>query len=178
MDKEPLHLLKPDQLIQMLSIGIEDNSSKPAALGTDEQIGNYFYRLISRKIPRQSSIVDSILIFLRENQRYGDLAKGRSLSELLLDASCPIGLFEAVKETSKRICQTAISKGENAVAAAIYYAAIAAALIHCNTKISSHSWETLKTSFEDLLAKPWMTGPFSELLEKARQRCEKEAATQ
>ncbi len=170
-----LHLLKPDQLIEMLSIGMDGDPPNSAELVSDEQIRDYFCHLINRKIPCQSSIVDSILIFLRENERYGHLVKGRTLSELLLDSSCPAGLFEAVKEISKRVCQTAISRGENAVASAIYYAAIAAALIYCNTKISSHSWETLKTSFEDLLAKSW-TGPFSELLEKARQRCEKEAA--
>ena len=174
MDKASIYTLKPRQLMDLLSIGAEADAFDSGELISDEQIRGYFASLVQRKIPNDASIVDSLLIFLGENERYGKRVSGRSLSEVLLDAATEPDLLRVIKDYSKKIYQTTVSKGENSIAAAIYYAAIAAALVHHDAKISEHPWQTLKTAFEDLLAKPWMTPPLTGLLQEARERCETE----
>jgi len=178
MGQKMIHGLNPGQLIGLLSIGAEADLSESGEFTSDEQIRDYFALLVQRKIPSDASIVDSILIFLRENEPYGKRVSGRSLSEILLDATTELEFFEVIKDYSKKIYQTTVSKGESSIAAAIYYAAIAAALVHHDTKISGHPWQTLKTAFEDLLAKPWMTPPLTGLLERAHDRCETELKNQ
>lgn len=172
MGKESIHTLRPEQLIDLLSIGLEADVSESGELISDEQIRDYFEGLVHRKIPTNSSIVDSILIFLSENEHYGKRVSGYSLSELLFDASTDLELYRTIKDYSKKIYRTTLSKGESSIAVTIYYAAIAGAAVYHNVKISNHSRQTLKSAFEDLLAKPWMIPQFTKLLEKARERCE------
>jgi len=174
MTKKLIHTLRPEQLIDLLSIGMDADFSDSGELTSDEGIRDYFDRLVHRKISGESSIVDTILIFLRENDRYGKHVSGHSLSQLLLDPASDVDLYRTVKDYSKKIYQTTVSKGENSIAAAIYYLAIAAALVYHDTAISAHPKSTLKTAFEDLLTKMWMSPEFKELLEAARKRCETE----
>ena len=151
--KASIHTLKPSQLVDLLSIGAEADLSESGELISDEQIRDCFASLMQRQIPNDANLVDSILIFLREDDRFGRQVRGRSLSEVLLDAATGLDLLTAIKDYSKKIYQATVSKGEHSIAAAIYYAAIAAALVHHGVKISNHSRQTLKTAFEDLLGK-------------------------
>lgn len=171
MDTKTTHGIRPERLIDLLSVGLQSSVSGIDELVSDEQIRDYFSDLVHRKIPNDSSIIDSILLLLRENKRYGKLVGGRSLCELLLDGGTDLQLHVAIKDYSKKIYQSSISKGENSIAAAIYYLAIAAALVYHDATISAHSEDTLKTAFGDLLAKTWMSPEFKELLETARTRC-------
>lgn len=171
MDTKTTHGIRPERLIDLLSVGLQSSVSGIDELVSDEQIRDYFSDLVHRKIPNDSSIIDSILLLLRENKRYGKLVGGRSLCELLLDGGTDLQLHVAIKDYSKKIYQSSISKGENSIAAAIYYLAIAAALVYHDATISAHSKDTLKTAFGDLLAKTWMSPEFKELLETARTRC-------
>jgi len=153
---------------------MDPDPSESGDLTSDEQIRDYFGRLVHRKISRESSIVDSILIFLRENDRYGKTVTGRSLTELLLDPSSELDLYRTIKDYSKKIYQTTVSKGESSIVAAVYYAAIAGALVNHDTKVSDHSWQTLEDAFGELLAKVWMIPEIRDLLKKARHICETE----
>ncbi|MHC4987554.1 MAG: hypothetical protein ACYTFX_03525, partial [Planctomycetota bacterium] len=73
MDAKTTHGVRPERLINLLSIGLQASVSGVDELVSDEQIRDYFSGLIHRKIPNDSSIIDSILLLLRENKHYGKL---------------------------------------------------------------------------------------------------------
>jgi hypothetical protein len=158
----------------LLSIGLDSERLKSDELLSDEQIREYLACLLDRTIPVESSIMDSLLIFLCEDAHHGKTVRNRSLSQLLLCPTCEVELFRAIKDYSKQIYQTTVSKGENSIASAIYYAAIAGAIVHHGVKISEHSWQTLATAFQELRTKPWMISELEELLEKAGNFCKTE----
>ena len=178
MGKTDIHSLTPGQLAGLLSIGIEADPSESGELISDEQIRDAFASLMQRQVPCDATIIDSILIFLGENDRYGKHLSGHSLCDILIDPATELDLLKTIKDYSKKIYQTTVSRGENSMAAAIYYAAIAAGLVHYDMKISGHSWQTLKTAFYDLVGKSWMLPQLATLLEQAYKRCEMELADQ
>ncbi|KPL20813.1 MAG: hypothetical protein AMJ75_11170 [Phycisphaerae bacterium SM1_79] len=65
------------------------------------------------------------------------------------------------------------SEPEHAVAVAIYYAAIASALVFHDVKVTTHSYESLEASFTRLINKPWMSAELNSLFIRALKLCRK-----
>jgi len=92
----------------------------------------------------------------------------RSCGELLHDPAAGADALTELKDHGKRLVRGAGSEAERAAATALYYAAIAAALVHTGAKISEHPDAKLAASFADLAARPWLPPGLAELLRRAR----------
>lgn len=130
-----------------------------------ERLGSFVPvdRLVAQAVP-------DILDRLRR-----DLAplSGRTLGELLLDASPNVGTLVTVKDYCKKLAAEDRSEPARTVAIAIYYAAIASALVFHSQKITTHSYENLEKSFKLLIEKPWMTADLADLFTRAKTICER-----
>lgn len=178
MNSSSTHGIKPEQLFNLLSIGTDKELFCSSTMTSDEEIKTFFECLIHRKIPKETSLVDTILIYLRESKRFGKSVVDRSLGEILIDPKAELDLLKAIKDYSKKIYQSTVSKGENSIAVAIYYAAIASGLVYHKTKISEHAYQTLKEAFRNLIDQPWMIADIKQLFSDAHRICQDESLCQ
>ena len=171
MDTDTTYGLKADQLINLLSMGADKELFCNETMHSDEEIKAFFKSLYYRKIPKESSIVDSILIYLRESKSFGKLIINYSLGDILTNPETTIDLLRAIKDYSKKIYQSTISEGENSIAVAIYYSAIASGLVCHGMKISEHTYNSLKDAFKNLMDQPWVFPEIRKLFSDAHEIC-------
>ncbi|UCD51656.1 MAG: hypothetical protein JSW27_03305 [Phycisphaerales bacterium] len=96
-----------------------------------------------------------------------DLA-GDPIGELLLDPATDLALIRRIKDHGRKISESANSTPERHVGNAIYYAAIAAALLFHGTHITTHSSTDLNKSLQRLASETWISDSLSRLFGKAR----------
>ncbi len=172
MKTNSTHGLKPENLFKLLSIGADKDLFCNELINSNEDIKSFFQHLLHRKIPKESSIVDSILIYLRESKVFGETLIGLSLWDILSDPQTTLELLQTIKNYSKKIYQSTYSKGENSIALAIYYAAIASGIVYHNTKITEHSYQILRDAFSNLSKQPWITAEIEQLFFQANDICQ------
>jgi len=97
---------------------------------------------------------------------------GASVRDLLLNKDVSVALLRRVKDDNGQWSQRADTRVQKDVAVAIYYAAIAAALVlHCH-KISGFSFAELGKAFGMLRQKSWIPRDMRDLYDKAAAVCE------
>jgi hypothetical protein len=95
----------------------------------------------------------------------------QSVGQVLSDDKADIEVLRDIKNRYKGWARKAASKDFQRVYTAIYFAAIARALVSHNRRISRYRNEYLVHSFETLAGEGWMIPALSELYRKARQTC-------
>jgi len=172
MNKGSTYGLTPNQLADLLSIGI-DESNFIDKISDDKAIADMLRNWLIRSLPRDSSLLDSLLVIMGKMGYGVQSLADKSLGEVLLDPKTDIGLLQAIKTYSKKLSFTVDSEAEKAIAITMYQAAIANSLVHHDKKISQSSYEILDKSFGLLAEKEWMTPELKELFSKARSICQK-----
>ena len=97
----------------------------------------------------------------------GEARPGRRLGEVLLDPRTNLGLLRTIKDHWKAVSLRVPDGAEHAGAIALYYAAIAAALVHHGTLITKNSPAELSEALATLVAKPWLPRDLRGLMESA-----------
>lgn len=100
--------------------------------------------------------------------------RGRPLGDVLLDKDTPIERIEYIKGYGKELSRS--REPHHSVGIAVYYAAIASALLYHDTKITKHSYAYLRDSFEHI--EEWMPDHMVRHISKAKQLCRKRAKEQ
>jgi hypothetical protein len=144
----------------------EDNGSAV------ETIATLLRQRLGSALPLEHIIVDSLLGVLHGYRRNLLPLSGRPLGDLLLSPTTDLAVLQAIKDHGK---QLAIRPGcpapEQETALAIYFGAIASALVFHSQKITSHTYESLDRSFGTLMGKPWISPQLAELFAKAQRVC-------
>jgi hypothetical protein len=102
---------------------------------------------------------------------------GCSIGDLLLDPEVDLSVIWQIKDRYKERAKSCSSEVEREVATAIYYAAIANALLFHeeslfrNDKITTFSYNELKESFSGLLNSSWLTPDLVGLFKRAQATC-------
>jgi hypothetical protein len=96
---------------------------------------------------------------------------GCSFGALLTDPETDLLVIETIKDLHKRQAEAAKSGPIQEVATAIYYAAIASALVHHDVRITKLSYESLSKSFEGLAGSDWLPADLRQLLTEAHKCC-------
>jgi len=124
-------------------------------------------------LPLDTTVVEELPTILGRLQK--DLLPhgGKTLGEVLTDPKSDLAAIKKIREYAKTMAARKGAGTERAVAVAIYYAAIASALLFHNVKITTHSYELLDASFEKLIGKAWMSPELTQLFTKARKLCRK-----
>lgn len=167
MEKKTTYGLRLDQMADLFALGVDDPDV--TAGGDDEAALRELLReQLTCTTPKGSLLLDTLVMMI-------DPLHGKTLGEVLLSAESDLDLIHAIKDCSKTLSVTLDSRTETALARTVYFAAIAGALVHHDTKITQNSYETLAESLAMLIEKPWMAPELVELFGQARQICERRA---
>ena len=96
---------------------------------------------------------------------------GRPLRDALLDEQTALDDLVTIKEYGKQLAAREDSEVAHAVAVAVYFAAIAAALVSHGKRITSYSYPALVSAFGVLVDKRWMLPELARLFSKAKRIC-------
>jgi len=99
--------------------------------------------------------------------------KRPSIQWMLADPKTPLALILAIKTHAKEQANGVPKEDtpEYIVPLSIYYAAIAAAMIHHGRKITGHEYAALIRSFDKLARRPWMVPYLVDLYEQGTDIC-------
>ena len=123
-------------------------------------------------LPVDRLMVEALPEMVERLQRELLALAGRPLGELVLNPATSIGALVTIKDYGKKLASRKTGQAEHDAALAIYFAAIARALVSHDQKISTHSHQNLARSFAILAGKPWMPAELIQLFQNARQVCE------
>ena len=93
----------------------------------------------------------------------------------LLNNQADIEAIKRIKDAGKSMVRGARSDAEHKAATAVYYAAIASAMVSRQRRITSLSYESLSKSFADLAEDSWVTRELRDLFGKAQEICQARA---
>jgi hypothetical protein len=82
-----------------------------------------------------------------------------------------VRVLERIKDHAKELGTAAKNEAEREVALALYFAAIAAALLHHRAIISQHPWPHLEQSFKTLSGRRWIDADLLQLFTAAADSC-------
>jgi hypothetical protein len=99
------------------------------------------------------------------------ISAGESIRNLLTNPGTDIELIEKIKDHGKSLSQSTKADVEHDIANAIYYAAIAHALIYHNIKITKFSYEELEKALALFAQTDWVSTDLLNLFNSAAQYC-------
>ncbi|MDP6636748.1 MAG: hypothetical protein QGG42_17755 [Phycisphaerae bacterium] len=94
-----------------------------------------------------------------------------SVGEALFDPAAPLDILDTLRQYGKGLSRQWDEGPEHAVAVAIYFAAIAAALVSHGCKITTRSYPDLAGALQMLLDGGWITPELTKLFNSAREIC-------
>jgi hypothetical protein len=163
--------LSPEKLANLLSIGSELSRQQIQA-DPEQKKADLLCDLLEEPLPLDDAVVKYLPANLTNICENLSLLSGDTIGSLLQNPNSDISLIKKVKDCSKNLSKSAKSKAEHDTAIAIYYAAIASALIFHGQKTTSFSFEDLNKSFCALIDKPWVPSEIISLYKKASEICQ------
>ena len=156
----------------MLGIGMAGEAPGDKA-SIDQAAGELLRARLAGTLPLKTAVVDALPAILGKLGKDLLPLSGKSLGEVLLDESTDLKAVKAIKDYGKRLAARKDTEADHAAAIAIYYAAIASALLFHDERITSHGYEYLRASFEELAEEAWIPAGLTRHFSKARKMCEK-----
>jgi hypothetical protein len=128
-------------------------------------------RRLGDGLPPDTTVVESLPRILGEPYRALLPMSGRPLGQVLLDKDTPLEVLERVKRHARQRAARKDLQTEHDVLIAIYFSAIASALLFADRKITRYSYAQLAESFEALAVMPWIPAELASHFSAARDRC-------
>lgn len=162
--------LSPKHMARLLGMGVEreEHCSQASAEMKAEVLRARF----AGPLPFEATVIEMLPMSM------GTLCQellpqgGRSLKEVLLDEKTDLRVISKVKEYGRELAGRA--EPERSVGIALYYAAIASALLFHDTKLTNHPYGYLRDSF-GAMDTEWMPEDLAEHIEKAQRICGRRA---
>lgn len=143
------------QKTRLLSLGLEPD--RPAASAdADEQRGDLLCDLLRCPLPAQPAEQGASSVVGEKRSFAGGAVMGPRLDELLLDPSTDLAVLRRVKEYAKSLGKGAESDVQKDAFLTIYFAAIAAAVVFHEGRITEHSDQDLRYFFDFFAEVTWM----------------------
>jgi hypothetical protein len=160
--------LSRHQKSRLLSLGLGSN---PPKLSTDEveQKADMLYDVLTRTLPVDPSVVNSLPAVVRGLSSGLQSLAGLPIGDLLQDPTTDIATIKKIKQYAKESGTTGSSEDKNDVFLAVYYAAIASALVFHNEKITQHSYKDLEQHFSSFMEKDWVLEEIKGLFHEAQK---------
>ena len=151
MDHTTTAGLASNELAWLLALGTETGVEEAEP---EQTVGELFHAWLHRTVPAASE----------------SAADGKPLGEALLSGSAEVASLEAIKNYFKALESRRGPETQRGAALVFYYAAIAAALVFHDEKITRLPDEALRSGLAELSALPWLPAEFKDLFGKARHR--------
>jgi len=166
--------LRPEDLARLLETGLSDGHLPPAQRQIHGK-AQLLEAMLTGTLPFDTATADALPAIVGRLCKDLLPLEGKSVGEALLDPGSKVEVLKRIKEYGKRIGQRERTEAEHAAGTAVYYGAIASALVHHDERITSHSYEYLRDAFRNLSGQPWVPGPLSRLLADARKACDRQS---
>jgi len=169
--KRTMYGISPKEVRHLLDDCL-DKDLRNRPLSTTSSMRDLLKEYLAEKCPTESDGIartSSTIIDHVQNQIL--LRTGKSIAEMLSDPQADLVAIREIKEHYKKKSRTTDSKPERHVATAVYFAAVAHALVFHNQKISEYSLDEIHQSLGTIAEKPWITVDLKELYNKALEVC-------
>jgi hypothetical protein len=130
---------------------------------------------LGSRMPVDAILLESLPAVLRSLSEQLESVSGLPLGQLLLSPKTKVAVLRRIKDYAKDMGASASDESRRDVALAVYYAAIAAAIVHHNVRISQHAYDKLVQSFDKLSTNDWVSPDMARLFRKAREHCTQKA---
>jgi hypothetical protein len=167
-ESESTWRLNARQLGDLLSLGKTGKAPKPGSKG--RALEQMLASLISLN-PAEPGSISQVLGRPCDELR---ACAGRTVAEAVLGGQAEAAALETLKNYGKKLAKKGDSEANRAAAAALYYTAIAAALVFHARKITELSFDKLKKGLTELESRNWVTADVKALLARAREKCQPE----
>ena len=162
--------LSSDQLARLWSVGL-DCAQECGPTDGDQRRRDLLLDHLARSLPPDPALLEVLPQILGHLCQKLRPFSGEALRTLLLDPQSDLVVLERIKDHAKELGTRAGSDIEREVTLAIYFAAIAAALLHHRTKISEHPWRQLEQSFRTVSKRPWIPADLLHHFTRAADYC-------
>ena len=165
--------MRPQGLAALWRLGMAETPAAPS----DEDIRQTLTARLGGSLPPDKPGGGAVRAIL--GRLAGRSARaGRSIGELLLDSRADLETIRKIKDYGKGLSAARPGTAEHSAGVAIYYAAIASAILFRDAQITRKSFADLTGAMDLLLRKPWITPGLAAHLSKARELCAGKAARQ
>jgi hypothetical protein len=162
--------LEPEQVQRLLNIG-QDTKKPDKEMSGNQKKAEMLRRWLSQTLPLDKSQTDMLPAVLGQLCHTMGLLAGETIVSLLRSSSTDVSLIERIKRYGKELSSRAESKAEHEAATALYYAAIAHALVFHDERITQFSYKKLEASFSRLVKEKWISKELSVLFKIAGKYC-------
>jgi len=166
--------LSIEQSTNLLKLALESNQNKKTQ-DTEKDRAELLLDTLASKLPVNPALLESLPAVLRSLSEELQSVSGLPLGKLLQNSKTKTTLLRRIKDFGKELGTSANDEIERDVALAIYFAAIAGALVFHNVKISEYSYKQLEQSFETLSKHDWIPPNLAGLYRKACKYCRQKA---
>ena len=149
-------------------MGTSDSSKAKNAEATAELIRAH----LAGPLPPDTVVIEALPAILGAMRKELLPEGGKPIGELLLDCDTSLEVIERIKDHGKRLARR--NEPNHSVGTAIYYTAIASALVLHGKKVTKHPYAYLRDSF-DAINRSWMTLEIQRHIAKALRICSKRA---
>lgn len=171
MDKEPTAFgLSTEKLTHLLRIG-SDIGESDSELALDQEKAELLRDRLDDTLPLDSSIMKVLPKAPSGLRNTIGLLASEPIGKLIQEAKTDPAVIEKIKESSKKLSQSADSEATYEATSTIYYAAIASCIVFHDCKITKFSYKDLERSFGLLSKKSWIPRDLRSLFAKASQHC-------
>jgi len=169
MDNDQTSDMGPEQLARLFGITLDTLSNE-----TDETAADTSAQLLEARLAGvlalDTTVLHNLPAVIAQLDKDIFTGPGLPLGRVLTDPKSDIQTIKNIKRYAKNISSNKNHQAQHTVAIAVYYAAIANALLFHNAKITTHSDEALKAQFKKLSDKPWMSKDLAHLFTKAAKQ--------
>lgn len=162
--------LNIEQSTRLLRLGLH-SSLETADQAYSKNRADLLLDVLASKLPTDPALIETLPTVLRSLSEELQSVSGKPLGALLQNPETKIALIRRIKDFAKELGTSSKDDIEREVALALYYAAIANALVYHNVKISQHDYAKLAQSFETLCEHDWVPPNLCKLFKKAQQSC-------
>lgn len=166
--------LNIEQSTRLLRLGL-DSGHKATVQTEVKDRADLLLDMLSSKLPTDPALIEILPTVLRSLSEELQSVSGKSLGDLLHSPKTKIVLIRRIKDLAKQLGASAKDDIERDVALAVYFAAIASALLHHNVKISEYDYKRLDRSFEELNQNDWVPPSLTKLFKKAHTYCSRKS---
>ncbi|MHC4540246.1 MAG: hypothetical protein ACYS74_10760 [Planctomycetota bacterium] len=164
--------LNIEQSTRLLRLGL-DSSHETADQRATRSRADLLLDMLASKLPTDPALIETLPTVLRSLSEELQSVSGRTLGDLLQGPKTKIALIRRMKDFAKELGAAAKDDVEREVALALYFAAIANALVYHNVKISQYNHAKLEQSFAALRGHDWIPPNLARLFRKAQRYCNK-----
>ena len=164
--------LDDKQTTRLLKLGLSD-SDIPACKDLESYRKECLSDLLNSKLPVDEIFTKMLPFFIKSLSEELVTISGFSLRDCLTNPEIKLAILIRIKDYTKNLGKTSDNKIKREVSKIIYFAAVAAALVFHENKISEYPYKYLLRSFKFCRQKDWIPKELIDIFDIAIGECEK-----